>query len=302
MPFKRGRLLTALLIALCLLAFAVACSRGGDDEEDDAPAGGEAETTLSQYSPTGREGSIKGTVNFTGAAPEVRLIPMSADANCERANPEAKAEDMIVNADKLQNVFVYVKDGRTTEGNKAITSLAFAQGAEPKTLDQHGCQYVPHVMGIQTRQKLSIVNSDQTTHNVNVQATKNDKINPSQPPNTAPIVQEFKRAEVLIPVKCNQHPWMKAYIGVLSHPFYAVSGPDGSFEIKGLPPGQYNVVAWHEKMKEQTQSITVGAGENKTGVAFTFNAATASEELDGGSLQVMPALEIPLLVGGRKHH
>ncbi len=209
MPFKRARYLTVLFTALCLLMLALACGRSSDEEEDDAPAGGEAEAQLQAYNPTGREGSVKGVINFAGAAPDVKIIPMSADSNCEKANPNAKAEDIVVNGDKLQNVFVYVKEGRLSEGNKSIAALSFPAG-EPKQLDQHGCQYVPHVMGIQTRQRLNITNSDQTTHNVNVQATKNDKINPSQPPNTPAIVQEFKRAEVLIPVKCNQHPWMKA--------------------------------------------------------------------------------------------
>jgi hypothetical protein len=302
MQSKRLRLLAALLTALCLLTLALACGRGGGDEDDDEPAGGgEAEAQLQPYAPTGREGSLKGTVAFAGAAPEVKIIPMSADTNCERANPNAKAEDIVINGDKLQNVFVYVKEGRLSEGNKSIANLSFPAGAEPKTLDQHGCMYVPHVIGIQAKQKLSITNSDQTTHNVNVQATKNDKVNPSQPPNTPPIDYVPKRSEVLIPVKCNQHPWMKAYIGVLSHPFYAVSGPDGSFEITGLPPGTYTLVAWHEKMKEQTQQVTIGPGENKAGVAFSFNATTASEQLDGGSLTLMPALELPAVSPGRHH-
>ena len=124
-----------------------------------------------------------------------------------------------------------------------------------------------------TRQKVNIQNSDQTAHNVNVQAQKNDKLNPSQPAGAPPIVAEFKRPETLIPVKCNQHPWMKAYIGVLGHPFFAVTGPDGSFEIKGLPPGTYTLVAWHEKMKEEAAG-SPSARARTTGLTFTFHAPT----------------------------
>ncbi|HEX7176641.1 MAG TPA: hypothetical protein VF240_15355 [Pyrinomonadaceae bacterium] len=298
MPFKRASFPLALFVALCLVTLGVSCGRGGDDDEDDD--GAVAETTLPTYSPTGKEGTLQGTISFNGAAPAPGVISMDADSKCASSNPDPKTEDMVVADGKLQNAFVYISEGKLTEGNKALSGLGFAAG-QPAVLDQQGCQYRPHVIGVMTRQKVNITNSDQTAHNVNVQATKNDKLNPSQPASSPPIVAEFKRPETLIPVKCNQHPWMKAYIGVLGHPFFAVTGPDGSFEIKGLPPGAYTLVAWHEKLKEQKQQITVGPSETKSGLTFTFNAATASDELDGGSLRVMPALEIPFL-GGQKHH
>lgn len=298
----RARFTTALLLALCLLALPLACGGGGDDEEDDG-GGAVAEKKLPSYSPPSPDklGSIKGTINYTGAPPQVGTIPMDADANCVRANPEAKAEDMIVNGDKVQYAFVFIKDGKFADGNKSVKGFSYDAPAEAQTLDQSGCMYRPRVLGVQTKQKILITNSDQTTHNVNVQASKNEKINPSQPPGTGAIEHAFNREEVLVPVKCNQHPWMKAYVGVLPHPFYAVSGEDGSFEIKNLPPGTYTVEVWHEKMKTQPQTVTVGPGESKSGVNFTFNAATASNELDGGSLTVMPALEVPL-IGSKKHH
>ena len=301
MPLYRARFMTALLLAFCLLALPVACSRSDDDEEDGG--GKAAEAKLAPYTPPAPDklGSIKGVVSFAGSPPEVGTIPMDADANCARANPEAKAEDVIVNGDKVQYAFVYVKDGTFSDGNKKINSFSFESPSEPLLLDQAGCMYKPRVIGIQTRQRLLIANSDQTTHNVNVQAAKNEKINPSQPPGQPPIEHSFSQPETLVPVKCNQHPWMKAYIGVLRHPFFAVTQPDGSFEIKNLPPGEYTIEVWHERLKTQTQKITVASGEQKTGVTFTYNAATASNELDGGSLTVMPALEVPLL-GRRKHH
>ena len=302
MLLKRASFLTALFMSLCLLALAPACG-GSSDEEADRE--GEESTTLPTYAWTNREGTLSGTVNLEGTAPARTLIAMDADTNCARtATGEAMSEEVIAENGKLQNVFVYVLEGRLTDGNKALNALAFPSEGGAKVLDQQGCHYKPHVMGIQTREKLSIQNSDQTTHNVNLQAQKNDKINPSQPPGTAAIDYTFKRPETLVPVKCNQHPWMRAYIGVLPHPFYAVTAADGTFTINKLPPGNYTLVAWHEKFKEQRQQITVGPNETKTGVNFNFNAATASlgDDLDGGSLRVLPALEVPFVgVAGHQH-
>lgn len=301
MPLKRASLLTALFVSLCLALLAPAC--GGGSEEDDAE--GDASAALPTYAWTNREGTVSGTVNLEGTAPARALISMDADANCARtATGEAMSEEVVASSGKLQNAFVYVLEGRLTDGNKALNSFAFPSDGQPRQLDQHGCHYVPHVIGIQTRDRLQILNSDQTTHNVNLQAQKNDKFNQSQTPGQAPIEYSFKRPETLVPVKCNQHPWMRAYIGVLPHPFFAVSGADGSFTISRLPPGTYTLVAWHEKFKEQRQQITVGPSEAKTGVNFNYNAATASlgDELDGGSLRVMPALEVPLLgAAGHQH-
>lgn len=303
MRLHRARSFVALLVALCLLTFAVACGRGDDDEADDGPAGPEAaDTTLTPYASKGNEGSIAGVVNFTGTAPEARAISMSQDSVCESTNPNAKSEDVVVNGDKLQNVFVYLKDGRVADGNRGINTLAFNVPSEPAVLDQHGCQYVPHILGVQTKQKLSVKNSDQTAHNVNVQSARNEAFNSSQTAGQPPIEKQFLRSETLIPVKCNQHPWMRAYIGVLSHPFYAVTAADGKYEIKGVPPGTYTLVAWHERFKEKTLgNVTVGASESKGEQNFTFDAAAAMNEVDGGSLTVLPALEIPLLRGGHEH-
>ncbi|HYN83616.1 MAG TPA: carboxypeptidase regulatory-like domain-containing protein [Pyrinomonadaceae bacterium] len=303
MRLLRARSFVALLVALCLLTFAAACGRGDDDEEDDGPAGPEAaDTQLTPYASKGNEGSIAGVVNFSGAAPEARAISMSQDSVCESSNPTAKSEDVVVNGDKLQNVFVYLKDGRISDGQKGLNTLSFNAPSEPAVLDQKGCQYVPHVVGVMTRQKLSVLNSDQTAHNVNVQATRNEGFNSSQTAGQPPIEKTFLRAETLIPVKCNQHPWMRAYIGVLGHPFFAITGPEGKFEIKNVPPGTYTLVAWHERFKEKTlANVTVGASETKGEQNFTFDAAAALNELDGGSFTVLPALELPSLAGGRHH-
>src|ERR687889_567622 len=149
MHSNRARFLVALFAALCLLAFAVACSKGVDDEED-AEGGGDdsAEVAnLTPYKPSGQEGSITGTINFTGAAPAPKGISMGADPVCASSNPDPHAEDIVVNGDKLQNVFVYIKEG--TAGGKNISGYSFAPAAQPAVLDQKGCQYVPHVVGVQ---------------------------------------------------------------------------------------------------------------------------------------------------------
>lgn len=295
MQSKRARFLAALLVTVCLLAFSAACGRD-EDEEDPAGAGDEGTETaeLTPYKPSGNEGAITGTVSFTGTPPTPAEISMLADAFCASASQNPKAEDTVVNGDKLQNVFVYVKDGKTagTTG-KSITSFSFAPPAEPVVLDQHGCRYVPHVVGVQTSQKVQVKNSDATSHNVNVDAAKNPKFNQGQGPSAPAIEKQFLRAETLIPVKCNQHPWMRAYIGVVGHPFYAVSGADGKFEIKGLPPGTYTLVAWHEKLGEKTQSVTVGDKEQKS-QDFSF-APGGTAELHVGSWELLPALELPMI-------
>ena len=293
----RKRALIALLVALCLLSFAAACGGGGDEDEDDDEGGAVAEeATGIKYTPTGNEATLTGAVAFNGTTPEPKPISMTADQVCASSNPNAVAEEVKVTDGKLQNVFVYVKDGKTADG-KGFATLTFDPPSQPQVLDQKGCQYVPHVLGIQTRQKLTVLNSDPTAHNVNLQGKSNPGFNQSQPPGAGPIEKVFDRAEVLIPVKCNQHPWMKSYVGVLRHPFYAVTGADGRFEIKGLPPGTYTVVAWHEKFPEQTQTVTVAAKESKT-QDFAFAGATALNETRGGSLTLMPAIEFPMLGAG----
>jgi hypothetical protein len=297
MHSRRARFLVALFVALCLLAFSLACGKSADDEEDAADASGDdsAEVALTPYKPSGQEGSIVGTISFAGTAPAPTTISMLQDPVCTQSNQNPVAEDLVVNGDKLQNVFVYIKDGKTAD-QKNISGFSFDPPAAPAVLDQHGCHYVPHILGIQTKQTFEVTNSDATSHNINVQAAKNEKFNTGQGPSAPPIEKKFQRSEVLIPVKCNQHPWMKAYIGVMSTPFYAVSGKDGHFEIKGVPPGTYTVVAWHEKYPQGiTQTVTVGASENKeSNFSFTAQQLTV-ENLEGGALKVLPAIEFPML-------
>jgi len=291
MSTKQLKLGVALTIVLSLLALGSSCSKPATN---DAGAANETATAGTPY--TAGSGSVTGAITFTGAAPAPKKIDSSADPACGQANPNLSTEDTVVKDGKLANVFVYVKDGTTADGKK-ITDFSYATPSNAVKLDQKGCHYVPHVLGLQTNQKLTITNSDPTQHNIHPTPASNPEWNQTQPNGAAPIEKTFARAEVLIPVKCNQHPWMKSYIGVLKHPFFAVSGEDGTYTIKGLQPGTYTIAAWHEKGgakgTEKTMQVTVPAsGAGKADFAFGDAAATASTK---PGLEMQPAMEVPLI-------
>jgi len=205
--------------------------------------------------------TIKGQAKMEGIAPKASKIDMSQDPACKGTN---ESENVVVDNGYLANVFVYVKDGL---GNRT-----FDVPKDPVVLDQSGCKYHPHVLGVMTGQTVQIKNDDQTTHNIHPTPKDNREWNESQPPAAAPIEKSFAREEVMLPVKCNQHPWMKMYISVVKTPFYAVTDKSGKYEIKGLPPGDYTLAFVHEKLGEQDQKVTVAAKETKN-VDQNFKAA-----------------------------
>jgi plastocyanin len=211
--------------------------------------------------------TVRGTIHFTGAAPAPVEIDMGMDPGCTLANPQKNFSQQFVVSGKgaLANVYVYIKEG--LEGQN------FEVPASPVILDQKGCRYEPHVLALMAGQTLRVLNDDPTMHNVHAQpnAPSNPQWNMSQMPKGAPIEKTFHDPEVMMPIKCNQHPWMKAYVNVAANPFYAVSDANGNFEIKGLPPGQYTIAAAHEALGEQTQKITVGPKDSKV-ADFTFAA------------------------------
>ncbi len=276
-----SKCVTSWLALITILALSVSCSK--DQGPEGPTAGPSPEAAGPTWTPTGNEGNITGVVSFTGEAPKPRRIQMDSDPVCAQKNPNATAEDVIVNDGKLQNVFVYVKGG-------PLEGKTFAVPETEVVLDQVGCQYVPHVLGIMARQKLKIISSDPTSHNIHPTPKNNPEWNETQPPGAGPIERTFNRPEVMIPVKCNQHAWMKAYIGVLSHPFYAVTGKDGSYTIKGLPPGEYEVEAYHEKYGAKTMKVTV-AEKADAKADFSFDAAAAF--IPSKTLKVQPALILP---------
>lgn len=213
-------------------------------------------------SPEDSSSSVKGIVKFDGASPKPTRIDMAQDPLCAkgRSSP-ATTEDVVVGADGgLANVVVYVSDG--------LTSHDFRPPQQAVVLEQKGCQYRPHVLALQANQTLNIVNSDETTHNIHPTPNNNREFNMTQP-HGMPLEHTFAREEVAIPVKCNVHPWMKGYIAVFKHPFFAVTDKTGSFELKGLPPGSYTISAWQEKLGTQIQKVTVTAGKMET-VNFNF--------------------------------
>ncbi len=285
---KRARFCLGLIAVLSLLSLASSC--GGPKTEEDT--GG---PTAKTFKPKGNEGTISGKVSYNGAAPEAKKIDTSADAACTAKSPNLASEEWVVKDGKVANSFVYIKDGTLADGSK-VGDWSFESSKTPVTLDQNGCHYKPHVLGVMVKQEITITNSDATTHNIHFTPKNNPDWNQQQANGAAALKHQLNVAEVLVPVKCNQHPWMKAYIGVLKHPFFAVSGDDGSFTIKGVPPGKYTVIAWHEggvNGTEQKMEVTVPASGAAT-ADFTFGA---SAELLGqpSSLQMLPAIEFPML-------
>src|ERR671938_1431429 len=252
----RARFWLAVTVIFSLLALTFAC---GGKKDETGGGGGETETAGgTKWAPKGDEGAITGKISLNGEAPAPSKIDMGADANCAQKNPNAVAETVVAKDGKLQNVFVYIKDGTLADGKK-IGDFSFDTPTAEVKLDQNGCHYVPHVLGMQPNQKLVVTNSDPTTHNVHAipaSGKGNEEWNEQQGPNAPPITTHtFKRSEILVPIKCNIHNWMRAYIGVVKHPFFSVSKDDGSFEIKNVPPGTYTVVAWHEKYGEKTAQV-----------------------------------------------
>jgi plastocyanin len=212
-------------------------------------------------------GTITGAIHLSGQPPRRISIDMAQDPVCSAADANY-TEQYVVSNGGLQNVFIYVKDGL---GNKL-----YAPSQDPVTIDQKGCRFVPHVVGVQAGQPVMFTNSDPTMHNVHFtpQITTNQAVDISQPPNGAGEMRTLPTPELMIPVRCNNHPWMEAFINVASNPFSAVSDPDGHFTIKGLPPGTYTIVAVHEKLGQKTATVTVTSKQTAK-QDFTYSAPAA---------------------------
>jgi len=238
-------------LALCALLALAACSK---KEETSAAAPAAEQPAAQPATPIdpATVAIIDGTVKFDGTAPKSAKIDMSQDPGCKGANT---AENLVVSNGELANVFVYVKDGL---GNRT-----FDVPKDPVVLDQKGCQYHPHVLGVMAGQTVKINNDDPTTHNIHPTPKDNREWNESQPPSSPALEKTFAREEIMLPVKCNQHPWMKMYVNVVKSPFFAVTDASGKYEIKGLPPGDYTIAFVHEKLGEQDQKVTVAPKETK---------------------------------------
>ena len=241
-------------VALALILFLASCNK--------APAPAPQTTSNTQAAATpidpATAASISGVVHFEGIPPAPQKIDMSADSGCKGQN---QSETAIVNNGHLANVLVYVKDG--------LEGRSFPPPPERVTILQEGCRYVPHVAAAMVGQSVEFVDKDDTLHNIHPMPKNNAEWNQSETPNGS-FARPFTAAEIMIPIKCNQHPWMKMYLSVLGNPFFAITGKDGSFALNGLPPGTYTIAAVHEKFGEQDMKITLAPKEDKRDMGFEF--------------------------------
>ena len=212
-------------------------------------------------------GTISGRIVLDGTVPAADIIRLDADPKCAAlaAGEERRTEYVVMgNGNTLQNVFVYVKDG--------LPGRMYPVPATPVVLDQQKCRYVPRVLGIQVGQQLTIKNSDPLLHNVHAEGTINEPFDIGTPVQGMEVKRTFVTREVMVPFKCNVHAWMNAYVGVLEHPYFAVSDDSGRFNLPQLPPGTYTIETWHERFGTQTQQVTVEAKQTKD-LTFTYKAS-----------------------------
>ncbi len=239
-----------------------ACKGGQSGTQAAAPAA--APAVVQNPVDAATAGSVTGTVKFTGTAPKPTKISMSADAYCKTAHTtDVFANDVVINPNKtVKWVFIHIKSGLNP-------ALKFPTPAEDAVIDQNGCMYAPHILGVMTNQKIKVRNSDGVLHNINARPANNPGFNIGQPVKGMESEKTFPNPEVMVPVKCDVHPWMAGFIGVQDNPYFAVTGDDGAFTLPNLPPGEYEIEAWHEKFGTAVQKVTVGAKESKT-IEFTF--------------------------------
>jgi plastocyanin len=249
---------------LCLALLLAGCGGGGQNPAQ-APPQKKAITPVEYFHPDpATAGTISGKITFHGKKPPRKAISMESEAGCQKLHGGKPVyEETVVTGKEggLENAFVYIQAG--LEGKK------FEPPSQPVVLDQHGCIFVPRVFGIEAGQTLDLKNSDAVSHNVHPLPQNNREWNQQQSPGAPDIQHKFARTEVMIPVKCNIHRWMHAYIGVVEHPYYAVTASDGAFELKNVPPGDYTVEVWHETLGAQKQQVHVAAS-SPAAVNFSY--------------------------------
>ena len=231
----------------------VACSRGDSEAPERGPATAIDPATT---------GTIAGRVTFSGTPPAETELRVAGDAAClaEHQGP-VFAGDVRVRDGKVENAFVYVKDG--------LGGRVFELPKEPVTIDQRGCIYHPHVAGAQTGQEIEFLNSDPTLHNVHTLPKNSSPSNFGMSRKGTSRSIRIAKPEVTVPVKCDVHPWMRAYIGVLDHPYFDLTGEDGAFELKNVPAGDYTLGAWHERFGTREAKLKVEAGKTSE-IAFAY--------------------------------
>lgn len=252
-----------VVLGLGALLVGAACGGGGEQ----AAGGGQAAAGSTEAQGPRGQANIVGVVNFAGAPPANPTIDMSEEQSCAAAY-QGQPQDpvVVVNAGKLKNVFVYVKSGLPA-------GAKYTAPTSPVVLDQHHCLYHPRVFGVMVGQPVEMRNSDSLLHNVKSVPQQQRGFNISQPTAGISMTRTFSTPEVMVPFECNVHGWMKAYVGVVAHPFFAVSGDDGSFTLERLPPGTYELEAWHERFGTQSATVTV-PDSGSVSVEFTFRATS----------------------------
>lgn len=255
MVFSSRKPLAIGVLAVLVFAGLVGCRSASDS----APAARQPPTPINPA----LTGSIQGRVEWKGAPPAMAIIDMSGTPGCASpGQPAARDESVVVNADGgLRWAFVYIEHG--------LEGWSFALPAGPVMLDQKGCMFEPHVVGMMAGQKLRIVSSDSTTHNVHAEPRLNPPWNESMMPGMAPLEETFNRPEVMIPIQCNVHAWMAAYAGVVSSPYFAVTGADGGFLLRNVPAGSYTLAVWQERYGVQRRQVTV-LPRQTTRVEFSY--------------------------------
>lgn len=246
-----------------LVLFALVACACGSPPADSPPAAPRAGKPVD--SATARV--VSGHVTFTGKPPAREIIRMSSDPSCAADSTQKPLDNAVLVASDgaVENAFVYIKDGLDP-------AYTFDTPTTPVVLDQKGCFYVPRVMGLFVGQPLEMANTDPTFHNVHAMPKQNREFNHGLAPGVPPMRHTFMTPEVMVRFKCDVHGWMGAHIGVMAHPFFAVTGTDGAFSLSGVPPGSYTVEAWHEVFGTRTAQITVGSGD-MTPVSFSFGGA-----------------------------
>jgi len=246
-----------LALGAGILALAIGCGGGSMDTPPAAPAGPTVDSATA--------GTVTATVTFEGTVPAAEMIVLTGDPKCvaENGAPQRAEERIVVDGNQaLQNVFVYVKDG--------LGNFGFPIPSDPVVLDQDKCRYTPRVLGVRVGQPLQIRNSDPLLHNVRSNGVINQAFNKSTPIEGMKFDHVFATKEVMVPFKCDVHGWMSAYVGVLDHPYFGTTAPDGRVVLGNLPPGTYTIEAWHEALGTKTAQVTVGARESKD-VSFAFS-------------------------------
>jgi hypothetical protein len=240
-------------IACALLLLLAGCGSSRQPSSQEVPL---AQVDLAN------SGTITGRVSFEGKPVLMPILDMSANPACERLNKQPRrAEQVVVNSNgTLRNTFVWIASG--------LPSARWNPPAAIAKLDQEGCVYEPHVLGM-------ISNSDTVNHNIHAEAAANASWNETEAPRAEKKLKRFEAQEVMFPVTCGVHPWMRSYIGVVAHPFFEVTGDNGTFTLKGVPPGTYTLEAIHEKYGKQQMQITVAAHEAKD-VEFRYDARASN--------------------------